>query len=94
MNESSIATEVHEWWKGERRFLPISAAIATAVCLAVWIWRLDQAESPFLIGVLVGALLTVVLYGCVIVINLGAVLRGAPRNSSLFRKALWLIHAR
>jgi hypothetical protein len=60
----------------------------------VWFWRLDQVDHPFFLGILVGALLAGALYGCVLLISLGALLRGAPRQASLIVKLLWLVRAK
>jgi hypothetical protein len=56
MSEFKLADDMREQWRAERRWLPFSAALTTALGLAVWGWRLDQVGKPFLMGVLVGAL--------------------------------------
>lgn len=91
MNDTTVANDVREFWKGELRFLPISAAMAIVVGLVVWAYRLDQVGgNPFMMGVLVGMLFTMVIAGCVSAVYWGAILRGAPRLSSLLQKVLWL----
>lgn len=94
MNDSTVANDLREYCKHELRFLPVAAAIVIAVGLVVWIYRLDQIGNPFPMGIMIGALLSIPCYGCVTAINLGAILSGAPKQSSLLRKLLWLTRAR
>jgi len=81
MSQPPVADAVREFWKAECRALPVIATIAAAVCAAVWIGRLDQHESAsFLIGTLVGGLLTCVLASAVFIVRLGRAIRGGPKS--------------
>ena len=90
MNDSAIAREVRDLWKAEIRVLPVTTMLAVAVCGVVWMWRLDQGGSgAFLMGVLVGALLTCALASFTFVVRLGRAIRGGPKGG-LFVDAIRL----
>jgi len=78
MTDSDIVNEIRKMWRRERVFLPFAVLITVAVSLIVLWFRLDQAERPFLAGVLVGALGAGALTAAAFVIRLGTALRGRP----------------